>query len=191
MNTRTMSLSTVLTTNLPSKIVNVIGVGTLSFFFGETLGGFNGGIAGAIAGLVVAIVGQILSNRALMNKQKTEGAISIDQERDRVMERANQVHQQEVEFLRSAHQKELEFMRRQVTYHETLELTVRKRLHSMVGEVQRCALHIRLQDAEMIENKLKPLGFEVRNFQDIVEMYPLPDAPQQYSADSTKALGPK
>ena len=161
-----MTLPSVLTAKLPTALFNVLGVGSVAFLLGENLGGLNGGVAGAIAGTAVAIIGQILSHRALMKRQKIDSAISLDQERDKVMDRSNKVHEAEITF-----------MQRQVTYHEDLERTERNRLHAMVGEVQRCMAHIRGVEAFLIEHNFEPPKFQFKSFDEIVQMYPLPDPP--------------
>jgi hypothetical protein len=174
-------------------MAHVTGVGFLAYLTADALG--SNGIVGLIAGAVVALIVEGLRTMAMLRKEKreagkqrTDGAILIDQERDRIADRADRVHQQEVTMLNQLHAREMEslrhstatekeFLQRQVTYHESLELVGRKRLHAMVGEVQRCVMYIRTTEALMREHRLTPEAFKLKSFEDILELYPLPEEP--------------
>lgn len=155
-----------------------LGVTVGGFIMGDAIGGINGGLAGAIAGGIVGLIGAILTALLTLRKQNTDGAIAIDRERDAILERTNNLHQAEVQFLRTQASQEKEFLQRQVVYHENLELVTRKRLHAMVGEVQRCVIYIRLCDEAKRTNQAPPAEFTLKTFEDIVSMYPLPEHPQ-------------
>lgn len=172
-------------TNIPTHIAASTGVTVGGFVLGDVLGGIGGGVAGAIAGAVVGLIGAILTALITMRKQNTEGAIAIDRERDAIVDRVNQVHSAEIAMLNAQHARdkeltarEKEFLQRQITYHEQLELAARKRLHAMVGEVQRCVTHIRLTDNFISAQQLTPPSFTVRTFDEIVQTYPLPEQPR-------------
>src|ERR1041385_3102638 len=155
-----MTFPTFLTSNPLSIAGKLIGMVALSFLFGQEIGGVSGGLAGAISGMIVAVVGQFVSHRAVLKKQRTDGAISLDQERDLLMTRANNVHQREVAF-----------MQRQVEYHEQLESVARERLHAIVGEFQRCVGRIRILEGLLEKKEVEVPVFTFKRFDEIVEMY--------------------
>src|SRR5687768_8686975 len=100
MPSKTMTISYL--TQLPpgSKIMATLS-GVVGFVFGNGAGGVSGAVAGTIAGAVVGLIGAVLSAMIVLRKQTTDAAIALDQERDAIMERANKVHQQEVESLKA------------------------------------------------------------------------------------------
>jgi hypothetical protein len=179
-------------TFIPSHlVVTCLGVGGGGFIFGDAVGGINGGVAGAIAGVIVALVTAGLNALVTLRRQNTEGAIAIDKERDAIFQRANEIHAAEKTMLMEHHARENElssrekaFLQRQVTYHELLEKVTRERLHAMVGEVQRGVTHIRLieQNLQAEIAALNLPAFKIKNFDEIVAMYPLPNPPVAQSA---------
>jgi hypothetical protein len=189
MHSRTMPLSFL--TPFSATIPQVTGAGILAFVLGDAAGGVSGGVIGAICGAVVFLIGQLLSHLRQTRLQHTNSAIQLDQERDKLMDRANEVHEAAVAFLRekmasseALHGREAAFLRDQVRYHEQLDLTARERLHALVGEVQRCCAHIRkteefiaLTSKAMPDGTVVPDKFVQKNYDEIVALYPLPSAP--------------
>jgi hypothetical protein len=155
-------------TQLPGTALKISGLSAaIAFFLVDSISGLNAGVVGAITGAIVAVLGTVLSHIRQKQALRTSGAVTIDQERDKLMERADKLQQQE-----------RDFMQRQVNYHERLEMVARQRLHAIIGEVQRCVLHIRTIDGFLVEHQFTPPPFTVKNFDDIVEMYPLPKPPE-------------
>jgi hypothetical protein len=135
-------------TQLAPALARITGISLLGFVASDLVSG--SGAQGVLAAILVTLIvhgfkalAQIRQQKIENTRLRTDGTIAIDQERDKLADRAEKVHQQEIESLNKQHTREIAFLREsagkekrflqnQVNYHERLELVTRKRLHAMV-----------------------------------------------------------